>query len=252
MGSRFRRPSHATVVAYLALFIALSGTAVATDGGNFILGRSNSAASPTKLASPTTDPAGALKVTSTATSGGRAIQGTSNVGQGVYGHSNANAGVVGDSANFDGVFGVSHGSGAGVSGHNNTGGGFGLYGSATGGWAIGAAGNATQTRTGNGFVKAMAYVAPLASDPIQYCFNSQLPASQATSGHCGIDFSSTGPGTYDLYFSNFQVTDRFVSATPACACGMGAFTTGSKDVIVGARRPSDGALVDTAFYVFVY
>ncbi len=35
--------SHATVVAYLALFMAMSGTAVAATGGTFILGRSNSA-----------------------------------------------------------------------------------------------------------------------------------------------------------------------------------------------------------------
>jgi hypothetical protein len=31
------------VVGYIALFVALGGTAVATDGGNFILGRSNTA-----------------------------------------------------------------------------------------------------------------------------------------------------------------------------------------------------------------
>ena len=61
------------VVGYIALFIALGGTATAMDGGNFILGRSNSAASPTQLTSSTSDAAGALKVTSTATSGGRAI-----------------------------------------------------------------------------------------------------------------------------------------------------------------------------------
>jgi len=36
-----RRPSHATVVAYLALFVALGGTAAAATGGTFVLGRSN-------------------------------------------------------------------------------------------------------------------------------------------------------------------------------------------------------------------
>ena len=86
---------------------------------------------PTQLTSPTTNAAGALKVTSTASSGGRAIQGTSAHGQGVYGHSGSNAGVVGDSNTFDGVFGVSNDTdSAGVSGHGD-GGGYGLF--ATGG-----------------------------------------------------------------------------------------------------------------------
>jgi hypothetical protein len=38
-----RLPRHATVVAYLALFVALGGTAYAATGGNFVLGRSNQA-----------------------------------------------------------------------------------------------------------------------------------------------------------------------------------------------------------------
>jgi hypothetical protein len=131
MRSRFRRPSHGTVVAYLALFVALGGTTYAANGGNFILGQQNGAGNPTQLTSPTADAAGALKVTSTAASGGRAIQGTSAHGQGVYGHSGSNAGVVGDSSTFDGVFGTSNDTNsAGVSGHA-AGGGYGVF--ATGG-----------------------------------------------------------------------------------------------------------------------
>lgn len=45
---RFPRPSHATVVAYLALFIAMSGTAVAASGP-LVLGKWNSAGSTTTL-----------------------------------------------------------------------------------------------------------------------------------------------------------------------------------------------------------
>jgi hypothetical protein len=60
---RPRRPSHPTVVAYLALFVALGGTTYAATGGNFILGQSNTAGSTTALSSGTTGPA--LKVTST-------------------------------------------------------------------------------------------------------------------------------------------------------------------------------------------
>jgi hypothetical protein len=49
---RFRsRPNHATVVAYLALFVALGGTTYAATGGNFILGQANTATSQTGLTS---------------------------------------------------------------------------------------------------------------------------------------------------------------------------------------------------------
>jgi hypothetical protein len=45
--------THATVVAYLALFVALSGTAVAATGGNFRLGMFNRAGETTVLQSKT-------------------------------------------------------------------------------------------------------------------------------------------------------------------------------------------------------
>jgi hypothetical protein len=43
MRLHLRRPSHATVVAYLALFVAMSGTAAAATGNVFILGQDNRA-----------------------------------------------------------------------------------------------------------------------------------------------------------------------------------------------------------------
>lgn len=48
---RWRRfgVSHATVVAYLALFLAMSGTAVAATGGTFVLGTRNTADSTSVL-----------------------------------------------------------------------------------------------------------------------------------------------------------------------------------------------------------
>lgn len=45
------RPAHATVVAYLALFVAMSGTAAAATGGAFVLGRDNTAGSTSTLTS---------------------------------------------------------------------------------------------------------------------------------------------------------------------------------------------------------
>lgn len=58
---RISRPRHATVVAYLALFFAMSGTAVAATGGTLVLGRSNSASTTT---TPTNSAGTALKLNS--------------------------------------------------------------------------------------------------------------------------------------------------------------------------------------------
>src|SRR4051812_820717 len=38
---KINTPRHGTVVAYLALFIAMGGTAAAATGGSFVLGRAN-------------------------------------------------------------------------------------------------------------------------------------------------------------------------------------------------------------------
>ncbi len=58
------RPAPATIISLIALVFAMSGTAVAATGGNFILGTSNTAAKVTKL-SNTKGPA--LSLSSTAT-----------------------------------------------------------------------------------------------------------------------------------------------------------------------------------------
>lgn len=44
-----RRPSPATVISVIALVFAMSGTAVAATGGDFILGNYNAAATVTSL-----------------------------------------------------------------------------------------------------------------------------------------------------------------------------------------------------------
>ncbi len=59
-----RRPAPATVISLIALFFALSGTAVAATGGNFILGKSNTATSTTSLSNSNGT---ALSLTSTST-----------------------------------------------------------------------------------------------------------------------------------------------------------------------------------------
>jgi hypothetical protein len=49
MGIKLSRPRHATIVAYLALFFAMSGGAYAATGGTLILGHTNTADKPTTL-----------------------------------------------------------------------------------------------------------------------------------------------------------------------------------------------------------
>jgi hypothetical protein len=48
--------THATVVAYLALIVAFTGTAVTATGGTFILGTSNKASRTTSLTGTKTEP----------------------------------------------------------------------------------------------------------------------------------------------------------------------------------------------------
>jgi SnoaL-like domain len=75
------------------VFLILGGGAYAATGGNFILGQSNGAATPTRLTSPTTDAAGTLVVGAAGdpgpaaggvdavdAGGGRAIHATTNPG----------------------------------------------------------------------------------------------------------------------------------------------------------------------------
>ena len=47
---KLRRPAHSTVVAYVALVLAMGGTAVAATGGTFLLGKGNAAGRTTSLA----------------------------------------------------------------------------------------------------------------------------------------------------------------------------------------------------------
>jgi hypothetical protein len=135
MRNRFH-PSHATVVAYLALFIALGGTTYGATGGRFILGQSNSADKPTSLSSGATS---ALKVANTSggdgvlASGGKrskataALHGQSGAGNAVEGFSTANPAA--------GVFGQDNRAKSyGVAGHSDNG--IAVIGDSSGGWAF--------------------------------------------------------------------------------------------------------------------
>jgi hypothetical protein len=230
MRSRFR-PSHATVVAYLALFIALGGTTYAATGGNFILGQPNTAGAPTQLSSATTNSAGALKVTNTnTTTAGRGISALGGAGgfglwasggnatkntAAVHGQSTAGNAVEGISGKniASGVYGQNDSTGYGVAGRSTNG--TAVLGDSSGGWAFNASGNATQTRAKSGFVKAMALIDPNLSS-VTKCFNSQVPPSQATTPPCGITFLGYAGGGSTLDFG-FKVDDRIALATSQSA-----------------------------------
>lgn len=139
--------------------------------------------------------------------GSAGVSGQSSAGIGVWGVSDTNVGVYGQSTSNHAVSGVGGGAGAGV------------YGSHTsGGYAMQAAGNTTQNRTAGGWVKAMAFINPFEADKIRQCFNSQLPASQASSGDCGfsIPYASLGAITLDF---GFKVDDRVIVVTPLGSSG---------------------------------
>ena len=146
-----------------------------------------------------------------------------------------------------GVYGQNDATGYGVAGRATNG--TGVLADSANGWALKASGNATQSRAGSGFVKAMAFIDPFNSaDPIRQCFNSQLPPSQATSGDCDIIYTKISTGYYNFDFG-FQVNDRFVSVTPARYLSeMTVLPTGTNtqwDVVTSG--PSDNR-----FFIFVY
>jgi hypothetical protein len=67
MRVKMKRPSHATIVAYAALFFAMTGTAYAATGGSMILGNPNTASKTTSLANTGSGPALRLVTKSGAT-----------------------------------------------------------------------------------------------------------------------------------------------------------------------------------------
>jgi hypothetical protein len=193
---------------------------------------------------------------------GNAVEGISGNGiaSGVYGQNTSTGYGVAGRSNGTGVLGDSQG-GTGVLGNTTNGigvtgqaalGGTGVLGKSTNGWAFEASGtgDVKQTRTGGGFVKAMAYVDPQATDPILQCFNSH-GINQGLSGNCGIIYSSNESGRYTLNFG-FKVDDRFVSATPRRSFILAVTSVAGNSLEFEARTGSTGVLGDTAFWVIVF
>jgi hypothetical protein len=204
------------------------------------------------------------------------VYGQSFFSYGVYGKAGGNDAVHGDTTSFfySGVAGTNANGGPGVSGSSANGGpgvsgtsdsGPGVLGSSASGYAFSSSGHATQAPAMGGWVKAMVLVDPNSQPPIVLCFNSQLPASEASTPPCGVTYSRTiGPGGYILDFG-FPVGQRFYSLTPAytnltpsvpngplTACispGVcGPLTDTQVMVMVGDSSSAN----DSAFYLIIY
>jgi len=109
-----RKPSPATIIACIALFVALGGAGLAATGNNFILGQSNTAENPTRLTGTVNDGQFRVQNAST-TSASRAVVGRMTSASAAAG----TAGVVGSTASTNagaaGVLGINLGGGPAVS-----------------------------------------------------------------------------------------------------------------------------------------
>jgi hypothetical protein len=97
-----RKPSPAMIVALLSLFVALGGAGVAATGGNFILGKTNSATSTTSVSAPLGGKA--LQVSNTSASAGASALGL-NVASG-HAPFTVNSGVKVTNLNADALDGI--------------------------------------------------------------------------------------------------------------------------------------------------
>jgi hypothetical protein len=121
---------------------------------------------------------------------------------------------------------------------------------------ISTTGNATQSLTSNGFVKAMLYVNALNTPyKIVACFNSTLSGGAATTPPCGINFtedSQGGSGFWDFDFG-FEINQRFFSASlgDGNASCISAFPLSSNVIQVFTQDCSYNS-EGTYFYIFMY
>jgi hypothetical protein len=192
---------------------------------------------------------------------------TNNYGMGVWGSiAGAGWGVLGEAgANGIGVIGKLGGAGTGVYGLagpngvgvRGVGGKTGVYGQATDntGFAFAANGNAGQSRTGGGWVKAMALIDwhQPAGQQVVRCYSSQVAPGTPS---CGITANGLAVGNWRIDFG-FDVSDRFLMVTAWSA------SRGDWNGVVANAAPAGGSLVDvtlaynggdltnTLFYVVV-
>jgi hypothetical protein len=178
-------------------------------------------------------------------------------GWGVLGEAGDNGiGVIGKLPGAGtGVYGLTGSGGVGVRG---VGGKTGVYGQATDstGFAFAANGNAGQSRTGGGWVKAMALINPNqpAGQQVVRCYNSQVAPGTPS---CGITATGWYVGDWGIDFG-FDISDRFLLVT--------AFYAGRGDWrgIVANAQPytanvaevdlayNGGESTNSLFYIYVF
>jgi len=162
-----------------------------------------------------TNPTARLQVLSSV-AGTSGIFAESSSGRAIWGKSVTSRGVYGESDSLEGIYGISD-TGAGVAGRSraNTG----VYGEGTslvgvgvyarnlfGGRAFFAEGNAAQSLSSNGLVKAMMFVE--ADGTIIRCYNG---VTNSSTGNCGFSISKAA-SSYLINFG-FQVNNRFAVVT---------------------------------------
>ena len=143
--------------------------------------------------------------------GAAGVYGRNESGRGVWGYTPMGAdGVFGQSDNGSGsgVHGLANGAGAaGVFGQSSAG--TGVWGRSSGGVAMRAEGNAVQSRSKGGWVKASLFIG--GDGALIQCYNGiTLVASQP----CSFTITNAGSGLYNINFG-FQAFDRFVATSGA-------------------------------------
>jgi hypothetical protein len=170
-------------------------------------------------------------------------------GTGIYGTGNE-IGVEGSGG--IGVYGTGS---TGVSGTSSSG--TGVSGTSSSGHAFVANGDASQSRTGGGWVKGMMFVNGLnAPYKIVRCFNSTLTGPAATTPPCGFTLTEDQPGVFDNDFG-FEVDDRFVLASldidarPNDVVVLSTQTTGKSVVNTLCSKGGD-SYENCDYYLFVF
>ncbi|MFN8643343.1 MAG: hypothetical protein U0802_17400 [Candidatus Binatia bacterium] len=201
--------------------------------------------------------------------------GTANTA-GVYGASTNPTGVGTRGDGATGVYGrATVAGGVGVTGEAGPGGGSGVYGSSpsgpgvwgttnsatgaallatntAGGTAIAADGNAKQTLTHGGWVKAMLYVE--GNHTISRCYNSQATGSEVSTPPCGFSvFGATGG--YNV-LAPFDINNRFITATPASSgiahTALNISVNAERVFYVTIKTNDDDDYIDASFAVFIF
>lgn len=206
---------------------SLSATgSISALGTVFASGNVNSNANVTAIGTVSASSVGASSVTTEAASGGvfSTMYGAANGVAAVEGSATATGasgftfGVIGQSAsdNGRGVFGSAPGAaGVGVIGETTGATGIGVAGKTLNGegWAFSATGDASQNRTGGGWIKAAVVVnGTTAPYTIIHCFNSTLPGSMSHTPPCGFNLTEENFGVYWIDLG-FEVDDRFWSVS---------------------------------------